>query len=128
MQSFLRLNQPWQGTGNASTWRFSGADERALRDCLDQLDRFTAERVGDRWTAVIVYGPADQRGRVSRRGRKLDVSPGTPERAWTIDGALALADLLPESLADLRAELVESFTRRKQGWLGDAATSPRREL
>jgi hypothetical protein len=32
----------------------------------------------------------------------------------TVDGALALADLLPESLADLRAELVESFSRRTE--------------
>jgi hypothetical protein len=112
MQSFLTLNRPWRGTGNRSNWRFSGADERALRDCLDRLGGFTTNAVDDRWTAAIVYGPVDGPATVSRRGRKLDVSPGTPEQAWTLDGALALAELLPERLADLRADLLESFTRR----------------
>ena len=60
---------------------------------------------------------------MDRRGRQ-----GTPERGWTIDGALALADVLPVSLADLREDLIASFALRKAGWQGDASTPPSTRL
>jgi hypothetical protein len=115
MQSFLILNRPWQGTGNASEWTFTGADEKALRGCLDQLSAFETRDVEDRWRAAIAFGS----GSAWR---------GTPERGWTIDGALALADALPVSLADLREDLIASFALRKAGWQGDASTPPSTRL
>ena len=124
VRSFLILNRPWQGTGNASEWTFSGADERLLRDCLDQLASHSTDQVEDRWEAAIVFGPVVASTELSRSER-VSASAwgyGTPRRAWTIDGALALAGLLPESFGDLREDLTRSFVRRKAGWQGDATT------
>jgi hypothetical protein len=125
VQSFLTLNRPWQGTGNASDWTFSGPDENTLRECLDSLVGFEAADSGDRWEAAIVFGPVEGKPVPFRRGRKYGVRPGTAERAWTIDGALALAEILPDSLSGLRDDLKESFAARKAGWPGDATTPPR---
>lgn len=125
MRSFLILNTPWQGTGNRSTWTFSGRDEKTLRDCLDNLRGCEAPDPNDRWTAAIAFGSAEQGPILVKRDRSYDIEPGERERAWTIDGALALAELLPETLSDLRTDLVESFTARKAGWPGDAHTPPR---
>ena len=111
MRSFLILNTPWRGTGNRSPWTFSGADDGALRECLDQLAGWVALDPDDRWTAALVFGFS---GSASHER----------QRAWTLDGALALAELLPDSLDDLRDELLESFAARKAGWLGDARTPP----
>ena len=111
MRSFLILNTPWRGTGNRSEWTLSGADDRALRKCLDQLAGFVAADTDDRWTAALVFGFSGS-------------PPNEDRRAWTLDGALALAAMLPDSLDDLRDELLESFTARKAGWLGDARTPP----
>lgn len=123
MRSFLTINRPWQGTGNSSHWTFSGRDERDLADCLDRLAEFATENVDDRWTAAIVFGP-EEALRARFRGYRKWLNSNIPERAWTIDGALALADLLPDTMADLRTDLIDSFTRRKQGWQGDATTPP----
>jgi hypothetical protein len=127
MRSFLILNRPWQGTGNSSDWSFSGADERTLRGCLDRLDSFATPDPTDRWVAAIVFGPAADSPIVTRRGRGWGIRPGELERAWTIDGALALAEMLPDGLDDLREDLSKSFSDRKAGWLGDARTPPRPE-
>jgi hypothetical protein len=99
VRSYLILNSPWQGTGNRSWWSFSGAEDRALRNCLDRLDSFATAELEDRWTAAIVFG-------------FLDRGPLKRERAWTIEGAMTLAELLPESLADLRDDVVGRFANR----------------
>jgi hypothetical protein len=55
-----------------------------------------------------------------RRTCRYCVHAELPDAEPTLAGnrehlaALALADLLPETLADLRAELVESFSRRTE--------------
>jgi hypothetical protein len=113
VRSWLILNTPWEGTGNRSDWSFSGADEARLRECLDQLGEFVAPNPEDRWTAAVVHGFSDT-------GR-----PATPKQAWTIEGALALAELLPDALSDLRDDLLKCFSRRAEGWHGDAHTPPR---
>jgi hypothetical protein len=114
MRSWLILNTPWQGTGNRHEWSFTGPDDAALRECLDRLDKSTAGDPEDRWTAAIVFGFSD-----SGRAR-------TAESAWTIDGALTLAEILPPELNDLRDDLRQSFTARAAGSLGDAHTPPAR--
>jgi hypothetical protein len=114
MRSRLILNTPWQGTGNRHEWSFSGSDDAALRDCLDRLDGSTAADPGDRWAAAIVFAFSDG-------GRRREA-----EAAWTIDGALSLAELLPPDLDDLREDLRQSFAARAAGWQGDAHTPPAR--
>jgi len=97
MKSRLILNSPWRGTGNRSYWEFSGADDRALRDALARLDAFRTPDSDDRWTAALVLYYADQ------------MYGGAPAGAWTIHGAIPLAELLPDSLADVRDDLLSRF-------------------
>jgi len=108
------LNRPWQSAGNRSSWTFTGRHEQAVRACLDQLSAWTTEDVDDRWTAAIVYGPVEMNPRF-RPARKPGAPPVPPECAWRIEGALALAELLPESLADVRDDLIASFAARHAG-------------
>ena len=93
-------------------WQFSGNDERALADCLDRLDEYAVEDFNDRRIAAIVFRLAEGISyTVDRdRGRQYRIGPAMPIRAWNIDGALVLAELLPESLAELREDLLASFT------------------
>jgi hypothetical protein len=111
----LIVNRPWQGTGNRFEWSFSGAEDVALRECLMRLDEFVASDLEDRWIAAIVFGFSDRSGQRD------------PQGAWTIEGALALAAMLPESLGDVCADLVSSFSARIAGWPGDAHTPPARQ-
>lgn len=113
MRSWLILNTPWQGTGNRHEWSFSGRDHALLSECLDQLDGATTANPDDRWSAAIVFGFSDPEG------------VRTPKSAWTIRGALALARILPDQLGDLRADVLQRFAAREEGWLGDAHTPPR---
>jgi hypothetical protein len=123
MRSLLVLNTPWQGAGNAADWTLTGADERALRECLSRLDAFATPDPRDRWTAAIVLMPIDRPPQATPR----ELIAGSCEaRAWTIAGALRLADLLPETLGELADELRQAFFGRAQGWLGDADTLPAR--
>jgi hypothetical protein len=46
------------------------------------------------------------------------------EAAWTIEGALRLAEILPERLADLGNALLSAFSTRAAGSPGDAHTNP----
>jgi hypothetical protein len=119
MRSFLTINRPWQGTGNRENFVFSGREERALRDCLARLDAFVVPDPSDRWTAAIAVGPSEDPLLVVEHERGYGIEPGVPERAWDIDGALALAELLPAQLHDLREDLVASFSARKEGRPGD---------
>jgi len=115
MRSRLTLRSPSNGTGWQDLWAFSGADERALRDCLDQLDAFaiappverwdparhrTVIDAKDRWAAAVLLHPGHDR---------RDLSPDPAEAAWTADGARHLAELLPESLNDLREAILQRF-------------------
>lgn len=120
MRSRLILNRPWQGTGNRSEWSFTGADDLILRESLDRLDAYVAPDASDRWTAALVFGFLDgKRHRITTAERISDA------RAWTLDGALALAEMLPDELDDLRGDLEQSFRARKDGRQGDATTPPR---
>lgn len=80
---------------------------------LSQLSGWSTREVDDAWTAAIVSGHLEGGALVARQGRKLTVQPGKLERGWTIEGALALVDLLPDELADLREDLVASFADRQ---------------
>lgn len=41
----------------------------------------------------------------------LNAAPPAEVRAWTAEGALELAEILPERLADLRDAIVERFAQ-----------------
>jgi hypothetical protein len=94
----LRLNSPWRGTGWFETWTFSGKDGRTVRDCCLQLDTFSVEDPEDRGQAAVVLYWIDFAGQSD-----YQVGPNPPVAgAWNIEGAARLADLLPDSLADVR--------------------------
>jgi hypothetical protein len=113
MRSVLELNRRYRGD-SLPVWEFSGNDERALADCLDQLDEYAVDDFNDRRIAAIVFRPTEGISyTVDRvRGTQYRIGPAMRIRAWNVDGALALADLLPERLADLREDLLASFTPR----------------
>jgi hypothetical protein len=119
VRSKLVLRSPSNGTGWADTRTFSAADDRALRDCLAQLSDFItdppAERwdkrrhrrvidADDRWKAAMLLYPDEP----SERG-KSSFEPQRPEAAWTAVGALRLAELLPDRLDELRADIIARF-------------------
>ena len=99
MQSYLVINSPWQSASNSSRWSFSGAEDRVLQSCLDQLDEFSAPDVEDRWTATVVFG-------------FLDHGADEIRRAWTAEGAERLAELLPDELADVRGDIEQRLAAR----------------
>jgi hypothetical protein len=103
-------------------WTFSGAEGRLLRDCLDQIDGFLTEpplevwdrhalrhviEDQDRWRAAMLLWPDEpsERGRVSVAAVRADA-------AWTAAGALRLAEILPERLDDVRADILARFSSR----------------
>lgn len=118
MRSRLELRSPSNGTGWGDSWTFSGPDDRALRDCLDRLDEFVtpapAERYDlrrgrvidapHRWTAAMLLYTVDPSDLGS-------LSPETfwADAAWTAEGAIQLAEILPERLADLRVDIIHRF-------------------
>jgi hypothetical protein len=106
MRSLLRINSPWQGTGNAQDWSFDGSDDRDLRDCLAQLDAFTVPDPTDRWSAAAVHFEVDYEG----QGFGALGHDFRPAGQWNRAGALRLAELLPDALADLRDDLRSRFT------------------
>ena len=111
MRSSLILNVPWRGTANSEDWGFSGDEDRMLRASLDQLSEFTTDSK-DQWRAAIVlYFPRTGGG-------------PTSGGAWTIEGAMRLAEVLPEELTDFRDALLNCFAARFAGALGDAHTKP----
>jgi hypothetical protein len=115
MPSLLILNTPWQGTGNREIWEFSGADDKALQDCLDQLDAFAVADPEDPWSAAIAYAFQGQSRYwlAKRPGRSTTIGASYgAHRGWSLDGAMALADLLSERLSDLRADLLARFSAR----------------
>jgi hypothetical protein len=115
VRSSLRLNSPWQGTGNAQAWSFDGADDRQLRDCLAQLDAFTVSDPADRWTAAVILFEVDYYG----QGFGALGHDFRPAGQWSRAGALRLAELLPDALTDLRDDLRARFANPR-------SDSPRR--
>jgi hypothetical protein len=96
-------------------WTFSGADDRVLRDHLAALDAFRVDapteswdlkrghRIeGDRWIAAMLLHPGDE---------SAGLIPPPAEAAWSTEGALQLAELLPEAFDDLCAAIRTRFFR-----------------
>ena len=121
MRSVLELRSPSNGTGWAETWSFSGADDRLLRACLRSLHECATAppREGwdstgrrhviadeDRWRAAMLLW-ADERSE-----RRAQFQPIQADEAWTTEGALQLAEILPERLSDVRTAILERFSRR----------------
>jgi hypothetical protein len=118
VHSRLELRSPSNGTGWGDTWIFSGPDDRVLRECLDQLNEFVtptpAERYDmrrgfvidapDRWLVAMLLFTIEP----SELG-KLSSETSWADAAWTAEGAIQLAEILPERLADLRADIVRRF-------------------
>lgn len=106
MRSHIELRSPSNGTGWRDTWTFTGPDATALRAALDALgDTHATDPEGDRWTAAIVLYPPEWGD-----AHTTPLAPEPPaERAWTAAAAPLLADLLPDRLAGLRADLVARF-------------------
>ena len=117
--SRLELRSPSGGTGTGEHWSFGGADDRLLRDCLDELAEFVTDApleewdnrvrrhvvvAEDRWRAAMLLWPDEpfERGQQS-------FNPIRAKAAWTCDGALRLAELLPERLGDLRVAILARF-------------------
>src|SRR3954453_581343 len=113
MRCLLELRSQTQnrGIGWGESWEFSGADGRALRACLDDLGDYVTDAPTERWTykeghlidaedrwrAAMLLWPDEpfQRGQITS-------DPVQADAAWTRDGALRLAEILPERLNDLR--------------------------
>jgi hypothetical protein len=117
VRSALELRSPSNGTGWSDRWSFSGVDDRLLRESLAQLAAFAtpppkedwslkARRhilAEDRWRAAMLLWPDEPTTRHMPTDRRC------AEAAWTADGALALAELLPDRLADLRDGILARF-------------------
>jgi hypothetical protein len=58
----------------------------------------------DRWTAAMLLSTVEP----SAVGT-LPAESFRADAAWTADGAMQLAEILPERLADLRADIVKRF-------------------
>jgi hypothetical protein len=115
MRSVLVLRSPSHGTGWEERWSFRGNDERVLRDRLAELDAFQVEPPletwdlkrghvieGDRWAAAMLLWPDE----AARR-----VFPSPAECAWTAEGAVRLAESLPETFGNLRAAIYARFSK-----------------
>ena len=116
MRSRLRFRSQSGGAHWSEPWSFSGADERALRDCLDQLGDFLTAapaehhelREGPGWdeedrstAAMVLYAVEPE-----ALGRHWS-APFRADAAWTAEGAIKLAEILPERLHDLRADILK---------------------
>jgi hypothetical protein len=107
MRSFLEIRSPSNGTGWRHSWTFSGADDRLLRECLEHLAEYVTEppvTKADRWRAAMVFSDDE---RAVQMG--INAVPGTEIQAWTLDGALALAEILPARLVSVRDAIVRRF-------------------
>jgi hypothetical protein len=118
MRCRLELRSPSNGTGWAESWNFSGADGRTLRGCLDALGDYVTDapverhtykdghviEAQDRWRAAMLLWPDEpsQRQRITSDPVQADV-------AWTREGAMRLAEVLPGRLDDLRAAILARF-------------------
>lgn len=117
MRSELEVRSPNQGTGWADSWTFSGRDESTLRDCLAHLDAYLTPapiehwnpkkhrrviEAEDRWRAAMLLFTNEEYDR--QHAPEIQA-----ERAWTVDGALHLAELLPDDLADVRDGIQRRF-------------------
>jgi len=60
----------------------------------------------DRWRAAMLLW-ADERSE-----RRAQFQPIQADEAWTTEGALQLAEILPERLSDVRTAILERFSRR----------------
>jgi hypothetical protein len=118
MGSFLILSSHGRDAGNTSEWSFSGAEDLELRGCLDRLGDFVASGP-DESTAAIVFGSTDNNYGRPMQGRALK----NRERAWTVEGALRLAEILPDSLANLRGDLRRRFSHRARGFLAASGSA-----
>ena len=117
MRSRFRFRSQSIGAHWSEPWSFSGADERALRDCLDQ--------VGDFLTAAPAeHHELSEGPRRDRRDGSLAMvlyaveaealrrhwsDPFRADAAWTAEGAIKLAEILPERLDDLRRDILKHF-------------------
>jgi hypothetical protein len=107
MRSFLEIRSPSNGTGWRDSWTFSGADDRLLRECLEDLAVYVTEppvTKADRWRAAMVFSDDEKAVRMG-----IDAVPGTEIRAWTSDGALKLAEILPPRLVSVRDAIIRRF-------------------
>jgi hypothetical protein len=120
MRCELELRSPNQGTGTREHWAFSGKDGRLLRDALDGIEAFAVEAPietydfkrhrhvlpegADRWHAAMLLWPDEPSTR-----HRSDFEPRQADGAWSAEGALALADLLPERLGALAEALRARF-------------------
>jgi hypothetical protein len=120
MRCTLELRSPANGTGTGERWAFSGRDGRLLRAALDGVGAFAVEAPVetyddrrhrhvvpgdvDRWHAAMLLWPDEPSTR-----QRYDPDARQADAAWSADGALALADLLPERLGDLAQALRERF-------------------
>jgi hypothetical protein len=118
VRCLLELRSPASGTGTGETWTFSGADGRALEACLLELDAFAVDPPLVRYSLKDGYEiEGDDRWRAAMQRWSPDMTPtrwvvGGPRRAeaaWTAEGALRLAELLPERLDDLREDILARF-------------------
>jgi hypothetical protein len=117
MRSLLILRSPAHGTGWQEQWAFSGTDDRILRDHLARLRAFEVDAPdeswdlkhghrfqGNRWVAAMLLHPDES--------SDDPLLPPPAEAAWSAEGALRLADLLPDRCADLRAAIYARFRVR----------------
>ncbi|WP_121247340.1 hypothetical protein [Solirubrobacter pauli] len=117
VHSVLEIRSPSNGTGWADEWTFTGADDRLLRELLGQLTNHETEPpaevwddrklrhailADDRWRAAMLWWDDDT-------PRVIDLSNRRARKAWTSDGALQLADILPERFSDVRDAIVRRF-------------------
>jgi hypothetical protein len=107
VRSVLEIRSPSNGTGWADWWAFSGADDRLLRDCLEDLAEYTTEppvTKADRWRAAVLFSDDDKAVHMG-----IDAAPSAEIRAWTSDGALHLAEILPARFASVRDAIIRRF-------------------
>ena len=107
MRSILEIRSPSNGTGWADRWTFSGADDRVLRKCLEDLAEYVTEppvTKADRWRAAMVFSDDENAVHMG-----IDAAPSTEIRAWTSDGALKLAEILPARLSSVRDAIIRRF-------------------
>jgi hypothetical protein len=107
VRSVLEIRSPSNGTGWADCWTFSGADDRLLRDCLEDLAEYATEppvTKADRWRAALLFSDD---AKALHMG--INAAHSTEIRAWTSDGALRLAEILPARLASVRDAIIRRF-------------------
>jgi hypothetical protein len=105
--SILEIRSPSNGTGWADSWTFSGADDRLLRECLEKLADYVTEppvTKADRWRAAMAFSDDEKALHMG-----INAAPSSEVRAWTSDGALRLAEILPARLASVREAIIRRF-------------------